>query len=295
MKNPKKSPYISYSQNEMVNQSIIEKLVNQSSISNGDLVYDIGAGTGAISMALLKKGARVIAIEKDYSKYLKCKERFIGQDRFELYLDDFLLRDFSNIGKYKVFSSIPFFHTAEIINRILFCENPPEDSYLVLQREAAEKYAGIPEDTLASLVIKPLFWVDIIYHFERADFHPVPSVDVALLQVEKRRCPLVPIQQYSLYKDFIVSVREGADTTINKSLKWFFTYTQVKQLTRLMHIDFRSSPTELNFTQYLCLFQFYLSHSVNSKTLIQGAEQKLRQQQANIVKMHRTRSIGDKF
>ncbi|HEX9896498.1 MAG TPA: rRNA adenine N(6)-methyltransferase family protein [Dehalococcoidales bacterium] len=291
MRNPKKHLHISYSQNEIVNLKIIEKLVNQSSITYDDLVYDIGAGAGAISMALLKKGARVIAIEKDRDKYLKCKEKFIGQDRFELYLDDFLLKDFPTTGKYKVFSNIPFFHTAEIVNKILFNENPPEDSYLILQKEAAEKYTGIPKDTLASLTIKPLFWIDIIYHFNRTDFYPVPSVDIVLLQIEKRRCQLIPTQYYNLYKDFLISLREGADNTIKKSLKQLFTYAQVKRLAKLLRIDFRSSPTDLDFTQYLCLFQFYLGHNLRGRSLIQGAEQKLRQQQANIIKIHRTRSI----
>jgi 23S rRNA (adenine-N6)-dimethyltransferase len=294
MKDLNKSLAISFSQNELVNKKILEKLINQSSITNNDLVYDIGAGTGSISMALLKKGARVIAIEKDRIKYLKCKERFIGQDRFELYLDDFLVHEFSSAGKYKIFSNIPFFHTTEIVNKVLFNDNPPEDVYLIIQKEAAEKYAGVPKDTLASLMIKPFFWVDIIYYFKRTDFHPVPSVDVVLLQIENRRCQLIPTQYYNLYKDFLVSLRGGADSNTKKSFKKLFTYSQIKHFSNLLNINLKSSPNNLNFNQYLCLFQFYLGYKSRNKTLIQGAERKLRHQQANIMKIHRTRVIGQK-
>ena len=253
------------------------------------LVYDIGAGSGAISLALLKKGARVVAIEKDREIYLSCQKIMSGQDRFELYLDDFLLREFPPDGKYKVFSNIPFFHTAEIVNKILFNENPPEDCYLIVQKEAAEKYAGIPKDTLASLILKPIFWVGIIYHFNRTDFHPVPSVEIALLQIERRRCRLIPVRYYRYYKDFIISLREGADQTTKKSPKRIFTYSQIRRLFGLLGIDYRSSPAELDFNQYLAIFQYWINHNMRDKTLIQGAEQKLRQRQADSMKIHRTR------
>ena len=193
---------IKHSQNEVVNKKVIEKLVNQSSITGGDLVYDIGAGSGVISEAALKKGARVIAFERDVQYYSGYKQRLIDNDRFELYIIDFLEWEVPRDQKYKVFSNIPFFHTAEIINKLLLSENIPEDCYLIIQKEAAEKYTGTFGETLMSLLIKPLFWIDIIYHFRGKDFHPIPSVDVVLLQAEKRASQLIPDQFYSLYKDF---------------------------------------------------------------------------------------------
>jgi len=280
---------IKHSQNEIVNKYLIQRLVNQSSITKGDLAYDIGAGSGAISKALLDKGARVIALENDKRLYLKCQHKFINQDRFEIYLMDFLIWQFPRHQKYKVFSNIPFFRTADIVNKLLLNKEPPEDCYLIVQKEAAEKYAGIPEDTLASLLIKPLFWIDIIYRFQRNDFHPAPSVDVVLLQIEKRKCRLVPDRHYGLYKDFIVFCHEGSNRTVKKSLKELFTYHQLKQLSDSLNIDYRASPTDLTFTQYLSLFHFYLEHNLRNKNVIRGAEARLRKQQADIVKTHRTR------
>lgn len=286
------NPSIEYSQNEFTNRKVIERLVNQSSIARGDLVYDIGAGSGTISEVLLNRGARVVAIEKDTKRFLECKARFFNRDKFEIYLDDFLLWEFPRGQRFKVFSNIPFFHTAEIIDKLLFGAASPEDCYLIVQKEAAEKFSGIHGDTLASLLIKPLFWVTIIYYFKRTDFHPVPSVDVVLLQVEKRRCQLVPDRYYSLYRDFVVFCRERAGRSIKKSLKELFTYPQMRQVSKLLQVDYRSDPAKLNFNQYLGLFHFYLEHILKKKELILGAEAKLRRQQAQTVKIHRTRRRG---
>lgn len=286
------TPVMEHSQNEIVNKKLIERLVNGSSITRGDLVYDIGVGSGSISKALLQKGARVIAIEKDSRLILECKDRFADQDRFELYLYDFLIWEFPPDQKYKVFSNIPFFHTADIISKLLFGTTPPEDCYLVTQKEAAEKFAGTYVDTLISLLIKPLFWIDIIYQFRRTDFYPIPSVDAVLLQIEKRKCQLLSDRHYDLYKDFVVFCREGSSRTIKKSLKELLTYSQMKQISKLLRIDYRSDPAALNFTQYLGIFQFYLDHILKNKALIRGAEGRLRRQQADMMKIHRTRRKG---
>lgn len=172
---------LKYLQNEIRNKILIEALVNQSSISPDDLVYDIGAGSGTISLTLLKKGARVIAIEKDSAAFQKCRKQCAGYDRFELFIDDFLQCKFPPATKYKVFSNIPFFHTANIIHKLLDNTNPPEDCYLIVQKEAGEKYAGIPADTLSSLLLKPVYWIDIIHYFKSEDFFPTPAVDIVLL------------------------------------------------------------------------------------------------------------------
>jgi 23S rRNA (adenine-N6)-dimethyltransferase len=277
------------SQNIIVNEKLVERLIGQSSIVKGDLVYDIGAGTGTITRALLLKGACVIAIEKDRALYLKLKQKIIYPDRLELHCADFLDWKLPEGKKYKVFSNIPFFHTADIINRVLLGDSPPEDCYLVIQKEAAEKFAGVPRETLASLLLKPLFWVDIIYHFDRNDFRPVPAVDIALFQAEKRKCRLVSERHYDLYRDFIIYCREGSHRTVKKALSGLFSYLQLKRLSRLLYIDYRADPAELNFMQYLSIFQFYLENRQESIPVIRGAGERMKKLEEGRMKSHRTK------
>ena len=250
-----------YSQNRIINRQILTRLVDQSGIHTGDTVFDIGCGTGVISRVLLEKGARVIGVEKNAELYRKCRAKFITEDRFELYLDDFLLPAllvFPPKKPYKVFSNIPFLHTAAIIEKLLYCDNPPEDCYLVLENRAAERYTGISGETLQSLLLKPLFWADIVWHFNANDFFPVPGVDIVLAQFEKRRCRLVSEKDYRAYREFVTFFRDRADRPVKKVLRELFTWTQFRRLSRMMSIDYCCSPAELSFTQYLAVFQFYV-------------------------------------
>lgn len=68
-------------------------------------------------------------------------------------------------------------------------KNPPIDSYLGIQEEAAKRYAGTPyeKETLSSLLLKPWFEFKIIYRFKRSDFYPRPRVNVVFLQIKKER------------------------------------------------------------------------------------------------------------
>jgi len=276
-----------YSQNETVNKELIKSLINQTGIAGGDLVYDIGAGKGNITEALLETGARVIAIEKDGYLYRKLQQRFLDREAISLHHTDFLNWEFSG-HRYKVFANIPFIQTADIIKKLLFSNTPPEDCYLITQKEAALKYAGIPKETLTSLLIKPKFWVDIIHYFNRKDFYPAPAVDIVLIQFEKRKCQLVPEPVYNLYRDFIVFCREASNGSIKKVLNHLFSYAQTKQIANLLEIELRQRPADLNFMQYLGIFQFLLGDNLKNINLIQGAENRLVKQRTKVNKIHRT-------
>ena len=87
----------------------------------------------------------------------------------------------------------------------------------------------------------------------------MPSVDIVLAQFQKRQCRLVPEEQYPLYREFITFCREGRTATVKKALMRIFSWTQFRQLSRMLDIDFKENPAELSFNKYLAIFQFYLS------------------------------------
>ena len=53
-----------------------ERLVEHAGIRPGDLVLDIGAGDGALVAPLLRRGARVVAIELHAERASRLRERF---------------------------------------------------------------------------------------------------------------------------------------------------------------------------------------------------------------------------
>ena len=101
-------------QNFLRRTSAIENLVARSGVSSSDVVYEIGAGTGVLTMLLARRALRVIAIEKDEDLCRHLRRRFAGRPNVTVRQSDFLDQRLPR-APYKVFSNPPFDITAAIV------------------------------------------------------------------------------------------------------------------------------------------------------------------------------------
>jgi len=281
------SPKIEYSQNFLRDPALVNELLDKSDINEKDLVYEIGPGKGIITKELAKRCAKVIAVEKDEKLYSRLKEKFRRDPRFEIRLGDFLEEELLLQARYKVFSNIPFFITADIIRKLTHTQYPPEDCYLIMQKEAAQKFAGTPRETQFSLPLKPWFELRVLHYFQRADFSPVPSVDIVFFQIKKREEPLIKRAHAQLYKDFIVYGFNQWKPTLKNSFKRVFNYTQFKRLANYCGFSVKANPTDLNLDQWLGLFHFFETNvEDNKKHFVSGVQQRLKSPQPRLHKIH---------
>jgi 23S rRNA (adenine-N6)-dimethyltransferase len=218
-------------------------------------VIEIGAGAGIITDALTDRGFRVIAIEKDARLYRALRERFIGRTNVEVHHADALAFALPR-GDYSFVSNVPFAITAALVRRLLDAPLPPRDAFLVLQREAAEKFCGAPLETLFSLAHKPRFEITMLRAFRRIDFDPPPRVATALMQVRRRDAPLLTRHESESYRRFVVGTF-GRAHTIDQALRRRFTKLQVRRLARDLGFAPEARPSELTFGQWLALYRYY--------------------------------------
>lgn len=283
---------IEHSQNFLRNPELVRQIVSESSISPDDLVYEIGPGKGIITDQLIQRAGRVVAVEKDAGLFKKLKDRFQKADNVEIKQGDFLKYELPE-EEYKIFSNIPFNLTAAIIHKLAFDKNPPIDAYLIIQKEAAEKFATPPtgKTTQMSLLLAPWFELNILRRFEKTDFYPSPDVEAVLLRIRKREQALIDDERARLYQDFIIYSFGQWKLTLEKTLQKIFTYNQIKRLARDLGFDRQKATlTSLNFEQWLGLFNYFLIGVEDSKKqLVVGSKERWEKQQAELQKWHRTR------
>jgi 23S rRNA (adenine-N6)-dimethyltransferase len=170
--------------------------------------------------------------------------------------------------EFKVFGNIPFNRTAEIMRKILFDSPAPKEAYLVMQREAAWKFSGIPNETQFSVLAKPCFHLEIIREVRRREFVPVPSVDAVLLQISKRGLPLVGEEDMALYRRFVCYGFRRWKKNLKATFKPVFTYRQWKRLSKALQFPLEATPSELTFEQWLGLFGCFMEQVPEGKKAI---------------------------
>lgn len=153
-----------------------DRLVGESPVRAGDLILDLGAGDGALTAALLARGARVLAVELHSRRAGRLRERFAGCDVRVLEVD---LRDLRLPARpFRVVANPPFALTSALV-RTLLASNLLLSADLVLQRAAAQRWAERGGGRRHRLSVGA--------RIPRAAFRHAPAVDAAVLRFRRIR------------------------------------------------------------------------------------------------------------
>src|SRR4051812_38665382 len=79
-----------FGQNFMIDQNLVRLVADAGGIAPGDLVVEVGPGTGTLTDELLARGAELVAVEIDRDLAGLLRERLDGNERFTLIEGDAL-------------------------------------------------------------------------------------------------------------------------------------------------------------------------------------------------------------
>lgn len=282
---------IQNSQNFLHSNKLVENILAKSNIDLDDIVIEIGPGKGIITKALAEKCREVKAVELDCKLANNLKLKFNSVSNISIIEMNFL--DFKlPINPYKVFANIPFNMTAEIVQKLLESSAPLVDAYLIMQYEAALKYAGMPyySDCFRSLMYKPLWEIEIIHEFQATDFTPIPEAKIVLVHFHRKQFCDIKNATMKEYWDFLSYVFSANGQSVKEKVKLIFTYEQQKRLRKSVKIDFADSISKISYPQWLELFNCYNSFVCDSKkNLIINSYDKLLRSQKRLDKVHKNR------
>lgn len=181
-------------------QASLESICNAAEVDSKDTVLEIGPGLGTLTEILVKKAKRVIAVEFDDHLAAELPKR-ISASNLEVINQDILHFDFSSMpAGYKVVANIPYYLTSNLIRVMSETFNPPSRAALLVQKEVAERAAAKPNDMSLLAVTAQFYWRVSLGDLVPAHlFTPPPKVDSRVLKLERRRQPLLPDLDSSLF------------------------------------------------------------------------------------------------
>jgi 23S rRNA (adenine-N6)-dimethyltransferase len=248
-----------WSQHFFRDPALAADIVARLPLTRDDTVYEIGPGTGALTAPLVARVGRVVAVEIDPALASSLRTRFAAAPNVRIVNADFLTRRLPH-SPYTVVANVPFAVTAPIVTKLLTAPDPPRAAYLIVQAEAAARFAGTPRETQYSVLAKPWFTFAVTRAFRRTDFVPAPRVEAALLEIHQRAGPLIAAEDAAWYRAFVRYGFGWWRRSLKTSLRPVFSNLQFRRLAEQFHFPLDATPTDLAFAQWLGLFTCFCEH-----------------------------------
>ena len=213
-------------QNFLVDESVIERIVQE--VSPDDTVLEIGPGAGFVTENIVKKAKNVYAVEIDEDAIDALQH--IRTEKFHLIHNDILKVNLKELEdtKFKVVANIPYYITSPILAHLLGeiddlnNENRKRISQIILmvqwevaQRLLADENSPSKQYGLLSILAQFNADVELIQKVGRKSFYPAPKVDSALVKISVNQEPRVKVQDYT----FLKRVVKACFATRRKNLK----------------------------------------------------------------------------
>ena len=164
------------------NASVLERIAVAACPAGEDLAIEIGPGRGALTEKLLRRAARVVAIEIDAALVDHLRARFAGEPRLEIVHADVLATDLTQWGRAPIAGNLPYYITSPILEKTVRLDVPR--MVFLMQKEVAERLIATPgHREYGYLTLQTALFAEtrLLFEVKPGSFRPPPQVDSAVV------------------------------------------------------------------------------------------------------------------
>ncbi len=251
-------------QNFLVDNEVLNDVIQAAELEKDDIVLEIGAGAGVLTMVLAEKAKRVVAVEKDpeLAKNLESRIKNSGLNNVEIICED-IRNLYSKFqipnSKFKIVANIPYYLTGFIIrNFLLEAEILPQLVILMVQKEVGERIVARPLKTsFLSNAINYIGFAEIVRFVPAGAFWPKPKVDSAIIKIKpnKKTPPLSKRRRFFAFlKMAFGQPRKTLVNNLSVGLK--LPKEKIAKILSSGGLKDNIRPGELDLKGFLTIFQF---------------------------------------
>ena len=215
-------------QHFLIHQATAEKIAAAIHPGPGDVVVEIGAGLGALTLPLSRSGALLIAVEIDAElvKFLRKEFDKRNDKGVKIECMDILELDLISLyeqfqRKMKIIGNLPYNISSPVLFKLMEAADYLKEAVLMLQDEVAERVLAGPGNKDYGIIS-----VMVAYHCEcrrvmrvkPSQFHPPPKVDSQVISLSFRDRPLTPQVEASWLLQTVKAAFSHRRKTLRNSL-----------------------------------------------------------------------------
>ncbi len=169
-------------QHFLTSETVAKKIVSAASITQNDLVLEIGTGRGILLPHLCKKAKKVISIESDAKLYESAKNQFSMPNLILRHGDGFKTRT-----NFTIFvSNLPYSKSREALEWLI--QKKYSKAVVMVQKEFYEKLIAAGNDRKAiSVLVNYSTEIEKIMNVDKSNFSPPPKVSSVVLRLNRKK------------------------------------------------------------------------------------------------------------
>lgn len=219
------SPRKRLGQNFLTDANAARMIVARSELAAEDIVVEIGAGLGALTIPLARQVEKVYAIEKDRRliELLGTELRLAGLTNVDLLVQDILRVDLPQLAEIHdrqlvVCGNLPYHISSQILVRLIQARAVISKAVLMFQRELAERLSaspGVKAYGRISAMLQYCAEIRPLADLKKEHFYPAPRIASRVVEIEFHPRPAGAARN----EDFLFRVVKAAFANRRKTLK----------------------------------------------------------------------------
>ena len=191
------SPKKQLGQNFIIDPTFTEKIVKRAGILPEDIVLEIGAGLGALTIPLARRARKVIAIEKDRQivPILNTEVLVSGLTNISIIEKDILSVDISALiedmdGKIVVMGNLPYNISSQILVQLIRSRAGISRAVLMFQKELAQRLtadSGCKDYGRLTVMLRYCSDIKKLVDVKASLFFPKPKIDSEILEIKFKK------------------------------------------------------------------------------------------------------------
>ncbi len=182
-----------YGQNFLKDENVLRTIASQFSVTEKDVIIEIGPGKGALTKYLSLLSAYFICYEID--ERMKSVLDSFGNEKTKIIYTDFLQHDFvSDLPKsYEhlyVISNLPYYITTPILEKLMLSSVDIDGMTLLVQKEVAFRFSALPNSKdygYFTVFLNHFFDVSIVCDVLPTSFVPAPKVMSSVIVLKRKK------------------------------------------------------------------------------------------------------------
>lgn len=180
-----------FGQNFITDKNLLSDIAELATLESGDTVVEVGTGMGTLTEEIAKRAKNVVTFEIDEDLREILTEKFSDSNVRVIFGDvlNFDGEKFDSIvgEKFKLVANLPYYITSPLLIKFLKNKNLLSATVMV-QEEVAERITAKPHSSeygVLSVICQLFGDAKIVKRVGRRNFFPVPSVDSAVVHIER--------------------------------------------------------------------------------------------------------------